>query len=303
MVGVFIGKLFYLYKSNEKSVMKKIKSLVFLSVLGCIACDNEVNESHEASLLEVNTVASEVAAEEVEGVLDDIVMYSESTFGVNESTSKTATAKESVDKKRGRSKFFNTCADIVSEEQDGVRTTTITFNEGCEDRHGNIISGTITKVKSKTDTGRDNTVTINNLTINGYVVNGTKVYAFVTSNDNGNPEMTGSVDMTIETDEGTKTKVGNRTVEITSGGDSDTCYDDEKTITGTSIYTNADGLSRTVTITTALIKPAACRFIASGVKTYEMAAGTLTLDFGDGTCDNEAIFTGPNGVDHVIILN
>ncbi|WP_136480348.1 hypothetical protein [Cognatitamlana onchidii] len=282
--------------------MKKIQSLLLLSVFGFIACENQDVEVADSNLLEQNALATELVAEETEIVLDDIVMYSDSAFGIDASTSKTSTDKDSLGKNRGRSKFFKECASIVSEVSDGIVTTTITFDENCEDRHGNVISGTIVKVKTIGDASKEKVVTITDFSINGYVVNGTKTYTFVESNANGNPEMNGTVDMTIATEEGIRTKKGNRTVEITAGGDTDSCYDDEKTITGAAVYTNTEGLSKTVTITSPLVKPAECRYIASGVKTYEVSAGTVTLDFGDGTCDNVATKTAMDGTETEVRL-
>ncbi|MEC3906664.1 hypothetical protein VOI54_06510 [Tamlana sp. 2201CG12-4] len=281
--------------------MRKINSLVLLIAITFFACETERTDTDELNLLESDPVAVDAVIEEVEGVLDDIVVYSDSTFGIEAisssgSTSKvSSTAKDSGHGKRGRSEFFKACATIESEELDGVITTTITFSGDCEDWFGNVISGTITKVRAVSDTGKEKTVTIENLTINGYVINGTKTYTFVLSNDNGNPEMTGSVNITVETENGTRTKEGTRTVEITAGGDTDTCRDDEKTITGSSVYTNAEGASRSVTITTPLVKPAECRFIASGVKEYTREEGTTVLDYGDGTCDNVATKTSEDG--------
>ena len=96
--------------------MKKMKGLLLLSAIGFMACEKESVELGESSLLDVNTIiVSDVVTEEAESVLDDIVMYSESAFGVDGSTSKSSTSKEE-DEKRGRSEFFKACADIVSEE-------------------------------------------------------------------------------------------------------------------------------------------------------------------------------------------
>lgn len=274
--------------------MRKLKSLLLLSVIGFVACEAEhKNESSEAALND--TVAAEVVFEETEDVLDDIALYSDSAFGIETTTSKTSDSKDSTLKKYGRSGYFKDCADIVVEELDGTTTTTITFTEDCEDRDGNIISGVITKVKTESDNGKEKTVTVDGLTINGYVINGTKTYVYTASNGNGNPEMTGSVNMSIETDEGTATKVGSRTVEITAGGDTDTYADNEKTITGSFVYTNTEGVTHNISITTDLVKPAGCRYIAFGIKEYTNENGTATLDFGDGTCDNVATKTAVDG--------
>jgi len=278
--------------------MKKILSLTFLATLLFVACEKEETSQNDLDIPAGLLVDNEVTLEETEEVLDNIVLYSESAFGVTTST----TSKNESPDKRGKSEFFRECADITVEETDTITTTTIVFNGECEDEDGNSISGTITKVKENAEGSRTRTVTFTDVMINGRLVNGTKIYTFVEENENGNPEMTGTVDMSIETDEGTATKVGTRTVEVTAGGDTYFWYDDEKTITGTSTFTNAAGESFMVEITTPLVKPAECRYIASGVKEYTRTEGTTIIDFGDGTCDNIATKTLPDGTTEEITL-
>ena len=274
--------------------MKTLKFLLVLVAIGFISCDNK--NTNDDEVLESSSVNSEVAIEEVETVLDNVSMYSDSSFGIGISSKTTSSSKESeATSKRGRSGFFKECTDIAIEVADGTITTTITFNGECEDFDGNIITGTIKKIRSITDTTKERTLIVEDLTINGYVINGTKTYVYTTSNDNGNPELTSSIDITVETDEGTFTKVGTRTIEITAGADTDSCLDDEKTITGSSTITLASGATFTVEITTPLVQPAGCRYIASGVKKYTSANGTVTVDYGDGTCDNVATKTAADG--------
>jgi hypothetical protein len=274
--------------------MKKFK-IVFLA-LGAvfISCQND---SLTPDIFTDATVSTEVIIEEAESVLDDISLYSESSYGIESSTQsgKTASLKDVTTNKHGRSGYFKDCAEIVVEEDGDILTTTITFTEGCLDRKGNVINGTIIKVRSETDTDAERSITIDNLSINGYVVNGSKKYTYTTSNANGNPEMTGTIDITVVTDEGTVSKLGSKSVEITAGGDTDTYEDDEKTITGSFVYTNTSGAVFSSEITTGLIKPAGCRFISSGVKEYIKEAGVTIIDYGDGACDAVATKTAPDG--------
>lgn len=257
-------------------------SLTFLS------CDNEDSSNFKDDTLSITTtsVALEASAEEVESVVDDYVLYGGSYLDFGSAFGKG---------QHDRAGFFSSCVEMVSETVDDTITITLTFPEDCEDRNGNLISGTITIVKSLSDTDRSRTVTFDGFTINGYVVSGTKICSYTVENANGNPEMSGSVDISIETDEGTITKVGTRMVEITSGGDTDTHSDDEKTITGSHTFTDAEGNTYAVEITIPLIKPADCDYIASGVKQYSDNGEVSTLDYGDGTCDAIATMTDADG--------
>ncbi|WP_299555139.1 hypothetical protein [Seonamhaeicola sp.] len=271
--------------------MKKILSLTCLLSLFFIACDNEGTQD-DVNNPDPLSIDAEVTLEETEAVLDDIALYSESAYGI---TSKTNDATAKGPDRHGHSGFFRECADITVEETDTTITTTLVFTGECEDEDGNVITGTITKVWEKSDSSRTKTVTFTDVNINGRLVNGTKQYTFTEENGNGNPEMSGSVDITVETEDGTVSKVGNRTVEITAGGDTYFWFDDEKTITGSCTYTNAEGNTFSVEITTPLVKPAECRYIASGVKEYTRTEGTTVLDYGDGTCDRIATKTAPDG--------
>lgn len=68
--------------------------------------------------------------------------------------------------------------------------------------------------------------------------------------------------------------------------------DDVYSITGSSTGKNREGRNFTTNITNALIKKTTCKYISSG--TLELTPDgfkTRTVDFGSGTCDDDATFT------------
>ncbi len=68
--------------------------------------------------------------------------------------------------------------------------------------------------------------------------------------------------------------------------------DDEFSISGSSTGKNREGRNFTTNITNPLIKKTACKYISSG--TLELTPDgfkTRTVDFGNGTCDDDATFT------------
>ena len=284
--------------------MKHLKILLVVFTLGFVACETEeldVIEDQDGVSAEATVASSidlEASVEEADDVLDDISIYSSYFFGI-----KGNAFGKTDDGHRGHSGFFRECADIVVEETDNSITVTITFNGECEDENGNAITGVVVKTETYTETSSENSLTVTDLSINGYVINGSKTFTWTQSNENGNPQMSGTVDISVDTAEGTISKSGNRTVEITEGANTDTWVDNVKTITGSCTY---QGFERTLSmeITTPLVKPAACKFIVSGVKTYTSSAvdGLTTLDYGDGTCDGFATLTLPDGTEEQIIL-
>lgn len=236
------------------------------------------------------TTSVELAAsvDEVDGLLEESTFYANSYLDYNGPTSK---GKDCHD----RSGFFPECTTLEAETVENTITITIAFTEGCTDRHGNALSGTITLVKTSMEGSGEASITFTDLTINGYVVNGTKSFSYTSANENGNPEMSGTIDITVETEAGSISKVGNKTVEVTAGGDTDTYEDDEITITGSATYTGKEGNVFSMEITSPLVKPAGCKYIAEGIKQFERAGSISTLDYGDGTCDKVAILTKADG--------
>ncbi|MEM9142243.1 MAG: hypothetical protein AAGA86_04600 [Bacteroidota bacterium] len=282
--------------------MKQFRIFFALSIFAFVACETEEtgsspDENTSESIEQLSAAVNlEASVEEADNVLDDIAIYSGSFFGIGSNSE-----FSKVGHWRGRSGFFRECAEIETEETDESLTVTITFAGECEDENGNAITGVVVKTETLSDTGSENTMTITDMTINGYVINGTKTFTWVESNANGNPEMNGATEITIVSEEGTVTKSGTKTVEITEGADTDTWTDNVKTITGSRSYTGLE-TSFSMEITTPLVKPAACKFIVSGVKTYTADEGTTTLDYGDGTCDGAATMTLPDGTVEEVTL-
>lgn len=268
------------------SKLVMVFTVIFLMTF--LSCNKEdtLEIQDESIALTTTSYALEASTEAAENVIDSYALYGGSYLDFNGLIGKGH---------HDRAGFFSDCTTIASETIDNITTVTIAFSEDCEDKKGNILSGSIVIVKTIGDNERNRTITFDGFSVNGYVMTGTKVCNFSSANTNGNPEMSGTVNMSIETDEGTVTKVGNRLVEITNGGDTDIHSDDEKTITGTHTFTNAEGNVYKVEITTALVKPVDCSYISSGVKQFTENNAISTLDYGDGTCDSIATLTDANG--------
>ncbi len=268
---------------NSKVYIALFSGIILLMT----SCDKENSQAASEQQLSVSeSVALEASVEAVDKVLDENILYSGVFLGYD------ALAGKGDAHHFG---FFPDCVILQTETTENTITVTLSFQEGCEDRNGNALSGTLTIVKSLTDSSLERSINFEDFTVNGYVVNGTKTFSYTAANDNGNPQMAGTVDISVETESGTISRQGNSLVEITAGGETDTCLDDEITRTGSYTYTDASGATFSLEITTPLVKPAECRYIAMGIKTYTTEEGTATLDYGDGTCDNLALLTDMDG--------
>jgi hypothetical protein len=105
------------------------------------------------------------------------------------------------------------------------------------------------------------------------------------------------LDMTITMPNGDEyTRVGSRTRELVEGFSTDTFLDNIYRITGSWTTTNENGNQHTATITEPLMAKMSCitvnkPILARGIITFVKNNVTSTLDYGEGECDNIAIYS------------
>lgn len=79
--------------------------------------------------------------------------------------------------------------------------------------------------------------------------------------------------------------------------------DDVFSVTGNHSITNMLGRTRTVTVVTALIKANSCAFISQGSIKIQGPNHYVVIDYGAGTCDNQATLSLDGGIATPIVLN
>jgi hypothetical protein len=175
------------------------------------------------------------------------------------------------------------------------KTLTLDYGTGCTTKLGKSVSGKITAVftgKIK-QTGGSVTVTFQNFKYKGYTLGGTYKATFtatmgstaqITNGTIATPDgknLTYSSSFTIVQTEGVSTTF------ITNGEAG--ILDDVYAISGSGSGTDQTAKTYTVAITTPLIKKLNCEWINTGVVEIKITgAATKKLDFGAGTCDNQA---------------
>lgn len=200
---------------------------------------------------------------------------------------------------------FTGCPERSVSVTGNVRTITLDFGTGCTRPNGNVLSGIITIVYTHVQgSATDNlTYTYNNFTFNGIALSGGGTVVRVLANANGHPQSTANIDVTAVFPDGiTAHRTGTRIREWTEGFGNGIWSDNVFLITGNWTTTFSNGNVNSGTVTTPLRRTMTCRYIVSGVIQLSHNDLTGTLDYGDGTCNNTAIFTGPYGVQHTIIL-
>jgi outer membrane murein-binding lipoprotein Lpp len=198
-------------------------------------------------------------------------------------------------------------------EVGGNIVKTIDFGTtGCVMPRGGVLKGKmiITMPYQPNATSHTATVTFENFYHNLRKVEGTKTFTRTmvpaTANAIAHPKVVMTMNLTVTLpDNRVVTRNGTRTREITGGfGDSD-ITNNEYTVTGSWSTTFPNTTTQTSEITSPIIVKLACTptnsALSKGIITFTRNNNTATLDYGDGTCDNVAVFTR-NGVSTTITL-
>lgn len=192
-------------------------------------------------------------------------------------------------------------------------TKTIDFGSSCTLNSGNIVSGRIiiSFVFQPEATSHTITYSFDNFTHNGIAFNGDKTFTrtmiTTTANPTPHPQVTMTMDMTATLPSGAVYyRVGTRVREIIEGFGTGVIADNIYKITGSWVTTTPSGATQTSTITEPLHVKMSCiavnkPLIVSGIITIVRNNTTATLDFGNGDCDNLAVFT-VNGNSYNIVI-
>lgn len=177
---------------------------------------------------------------------------------------------------------------------------------GCTMPNGNVITGVLlyTYVGDLSANAKTITYSFSNFTFNSKQVTGTDTIDHLRDNGNGNPQSTIHVNLTITWPDGT---VGDRTGTlvrewVTGHNTLLDWTDDVFHVTGNWSTQFDNGNIYTATITTTLVRELNCIHFVSGIIDFNYAGLEFTGDYGNGSCDNDAVITLSNGVQYNINL-
>ena len=285
----------------------KILILGFALSLTILSCNKEENGS---------PISSEDAKSgaKIDAMNDDVSNIVEEQEA---STYATPTTGKAVDS--GVSEL-TTCATITRVPAFGTLPTvgqtvtkTIDFGTSCTLSSGNVVSGVIVITFVFQPEAPSHTITYSfvNFTHNGIAFNGNKTFTrtmiTTTANPNLHPQVTMTMDLTATIPGvGTYHRVGTRVREFIDGFGDEILTNNIYKITGSWVTTTPSGAVQNSEITTPLRVKMSCLtvnkpLIVSGIITITRADTSATLDFGDGDCDNLAVFT-VNGNSYNIII-
>tara|TARA_R100000935_G_scaffold44696_2_gene67629 strand:+ start:53559 stop:54389 length:831 start_codon:yes stop_codon:yes gene_type:complete len=201
--------------------------------------------------------------------------------------------------------LFPGCTTItINPNGDGTGTVILDFGTGCTLNNGATVSGKINLAyEAIVNDSRILNYTFDNYFYNGNGVAGGGEILREFSNANGFPASTVNETITVSFPNSTTTATRNglRIAEWVEGVGSGTWTDNVYHITGNWDTTFTNGFERSGLVTETLVRRLNCPYLVSGILEVTQDGLTGSLDFGDGECDAQAIFTF-NGVDYTVFL-
>jgi len=283
-----------------KNCFKKLNftGLLILAMVLNVSCNKEESpEIIETGETETFEVAQLQASDESELITEEIINIGEDVYATDEIQ---ATSKGSYN-----SDYLPDCVIITTVVTSTSKERTIDFGEGCELPNGNVLSGIITLsyLKDMEMAIKTLNLSLNNFTFNGVSVEGSAEVQRMRSNENGNPQSDAIANFTGEwPDGGSASFTGNRTRKWIEGFGSGFWGDNVFLISGKATYTGKlDNVFVKETLSP-LRRELSCRFLVSGILEISRNDATVSLDFGDGSCDSKGILTYPNGESEEIFL-
>lgn len=284
-----------------KKLNLKLVLVYLVTVLFFVNCENNSSEIvvDTESISEEEAIAlieSDDISDEVSNIVDDILGI-ESSIGYKDDASKSP--------EESHHGGIPDCATKTVEEGETSKTVTVDFGEGCELPNGHILSGKIIVIKTHDEEGGTGTIThtFDGFFFNDVSVQGENTIVRVQENENGNPQSAKTINV-LHTWPGGEfnSRVGTKVREWIEGQRTTTWGDNVFLITGDWTSTFKDGTVFSSEITQALRREMSCRFTVSGTIEIDRGDTVGLLNFGDGTCDNLAIFTDSEGEETEITL-
>ncbi|MDP3313202.1 hypothetical protein [Lutibacter sp.] len=185
------------------------------------------------------------------------------------------------------------------------KTVTLDFGTGCTLPNGNVLSGKIIMSFAIDTTTPTITITstYDNFYFNDLRVEGENTIVKVRQNENGKPQSTVNYDVKVTWPNGDfATRKGTKIRVWIAGFGTRGLGDDIFLITGNWSSTHKNGNVFSVKVLEPLRREMACRFIVSGIIEINKNGSIGTLNFGDGSCDDKAVFTNSTGEEKEITL-
>lgn len=292
------------FDTMKKGFSTKMIMMASILLLGSISIFTACNKSN-TTFRDFNNRSLDVALDQsfAAELFDEIVEISDEVMNINLNDLK------SGEMNGNRNMRCGSCATVTKETVGESVITTVDFGEeGCTGQDGRLRQGKI--IITKTGNYWDGDVIVlhefENYFVNGNQLTGTKTTTgYINEAGNRQMDIVDNGAIILAEDGGTITWTAQRTREIIEGSDTREKNDDVIQVTGSSAGISATGDNFTCEIVVPLIRknPQDCsRFYVSGMTEIVKGDGTeITINYGDGTCDNLAEVT-TNGETEIVEL-
>jgi hypothetical protein len=278
---------------KEKHLNLRLLTLFFVSNFLMLSCEESDTIQHTEQL----TVEETLAFMEADDISDEVNNIIDSYFAFEEGF----TSKES-----GENKYNPLdCLTKTTEISGNNKTVILDFGEGCTLPNGNILSGKIilNYAKDIDVHSLSVTYTFEDFNFNDRSIEGENAMVRIRENEHGNPQSTLHFNVKVTWIDGEiTTRVGTKVREWVEGFNTRTLGDNVFLMTGNWTVTHMDSTTSSANIIEPLRREMACRFVVRGIIELVKNEKNGTLNFGDGTCDNKAVFTNEGGEEKEIIL-
>ncbi|WP_274475292.1 hypothetical protein [Mangrovimonas aestuarii] len=264
-----------------------------LAFTGCSKEDtlSEQNQNQEQNMVEVVLAAQ---MDQITTSIEDLIIE---TYQNQESETSRQNTENQV--------MNSDCMSISAVIQAGFKQVTIDFgNEGCS-INGYVYKGKIIMTYDPDLEAMEDSInyTLEDFYFDGINIDGSSNILRQLSNENGNPQFTHTVDLTVSWPNGMQaTRDGQVVREWVEGFASGSFQDNVFEVTGYWDANFVNGNSHTYEVLTPLRREATCWYFVSGTLDVERPNFGGVLDYGSGECDNQAVFTLNSGVDVNVTL-
>jgi hypothetical protein len=279
-----------------KKFNQTAKLMLILLVLGMTFTNCSNDEAVEVSSQDQDTaeLARSSEIDEAEALLGDLIIESYEAQEADESD------------RLAQQRSIPDCVSITVVLEQGYRQVTLDFgNEGCTVR-GHLLKGQIIFTYERNP--QEQQVRINYELVNFYLntknILGSMTLLKQLSNQNGNPQFTHTLDLTVIWLNGTQaSRNGVKIREWVEGFGSGLWSDNVFEITGNWNTTFVNGNTHTHDVVLPLRREVVCYYFVSGSVNVQRTNFGGVFDYGNGSCDNQATFTFNNGTQINITLN
>ena len=265
-----------------------------LTFTGCSNDDSVVQEEQNEDISEVR-LSSEI--DKASSVIDDIIIDAYEGQELSDSGR--------VGEEQQRNGLPG-CVTVTVVAQQGFREVTVDFGtEGCM-VHGHLLKGQIVFSYTRDLEAQQVLITYDliDFFLDAKNIIASKTLLKELSNDNGNPQFTHTLDLTVIWPNGVQaSREGLKIREWVEGFGSGVFNDNVFEIMGHWSTTFVNGNTHAYEVITPLRREVICYYFVSGSVDVQRTNFGGTFDYGSGDCDNQASFTFNNGTMIAVTLN